>query len=95
MQIQEIVRLTSDLRLLGIRNNFESRCLQAQNEGMPHKDFLSIILEDENIYRKNNTTKKLETKARFRSSATLESWDSSFDRGISKLKIKELMKLVS
>jgi DNA replication protein DnaC len=93
MQTQEIMRLTSELRLAGIRNLFEARCLQAQNEGMPHNEFLSMVLEDEKLHRKNNAAKKLEAKAKFRNTATLESWDSTFERGISKQKIKEFLKL--
>jgi DNA replication protein DnaC len=35
----------------------------------------------------------LATKAQFRSSASLQDWDSNFDRGISKAKLKELAQL--
>ena len=50
----------------------------------------SLILEDELLSRKDRASKMLVTRARFRFSADLEDWDMSFDRGITRPKMKEL-----
>lgn len=60
------------------------------NQDLNPLDFLRLLLEDEVLYRKNLVTKRLMTRARFRSSADLENWDTSFDRGIHPAKLKEL-----
>lgn len=60
------------------------------NNDLDYTDFLRLLLEDEALYRKGLVTKRLITKARFRSTVDLENWDTTFDRGIHKAKLKEL-----
>ena len=93
MKKSELRKISHDLRLLGIHDNFERRCAEAANDGLTHDEFLIHILDDEKQYRKNKATKMLETKAKFRREALLEQWDTSIDRGLSKTKIRELAAL--
>jgi DNA replication protein DnaC len=78
------------LRLLGIHEGLSVRLAQAASEGMTHEEFLLKVLEDERLYRKNRAAKMLETKANFRRGGVLEEWDTSFERGVSKGKLREL-----
>lgn len=89
--VQEQVRsLSHSLRLFGVHGAFERRSHQAESEGLSPIEFLRLILEDEIIARKDRTAKMLLTRAKFRSQADLEDWDQSFDRGLSKAKLKDL-----
>lgn len=88
------VRLLSHgLRLFGVHAGFEKRAAQAQSEGLSHLEFLRLVLEDEGLQRKDRVAKSLTTRAKFRSHASLEDWDTSFDRGITKAKLRELAAL--
>lgn len=56
-------------------------------------EFLRLLLEDEALARKDRVAKSLATRARFRSTAELDDWDGTFDRGVAKAKLKELASL--
>ena len=90
MNPMEIRRLCQELKLHGIHESFEARRLSAQHEGQDPGDFLARLLEDEKMHRKNLRGKRLEHQAQFRRQAHLDQWDGSFDRGISKTKLREL-----
>jgi DNA replication protein DnaC len=81
------------LRLFGIHAGFEVRAAQAASQGLNHSEFLRLVLEDEILQRKERTAKSLTTRAKFRSQASLEDWDQTFDRGLSKPKLRELAAL--
>jgi DNA replication protein DnaC len=85
--------LTHSLRLFGVHAGFEARAASAQSSGLSHLEFLRLVLEDEILNRKERVAKILTTKARFRSSVNLEDWDQSFDRGLTKAKLRELAAL--
>lgn len=92
--IQEQLRqLSHQLRLFGVHGAFERRSHQAQAESLTPMEFLRLILEDEILARKDRTAKQLLTRAKFRSQADIEDWDQTFDRGVSKAKLKELAAL--
>jgi DNA replication protein DnaC len=93
MSLREIKALTHELRLLGIHNSVERRIEASRNEGCSAADLLLSVLEDEKQHRKNVAAKILESKARFRRESLLENWDSSFERGITKTKLRELAEL--
>jgi len=81
------------LRLFGVHANFEKRAAEAQGQGLSHLEFLRLILEDEVLARKDRIAKGLLTRAKFRSVADLEDWDHSYDRGLTKAKLRELSAL--
>lgn len=78
------------LRLLGIHANLESRCDQALAESLHPSELIRLLLEDEQLYRRVTVAKRLATRAKFRSQCDLDNWDQTFDRGLTKAKMKEL-----
>lgn len=91
MTIADSVKsLTHKLRLYGFHNAVEKRITQAQGQDLDHAEFLRLLLEDETLFRKDQVTKRLIAKARFRAPVDLEDWDMSFDRGVPKAKLNEL-----
>jgi|SRR6185437_11124824 len=82
--------LSHELRLFGVHQNFEKRAAVAAADGQNHLEFLRLLLEDEKLHRKDRTAKALTTRAKFRLQSNLEDWDQSYERGISKAKLKEL-----
>ena len=78
------------LRLFGVHANFEARADQAVGQGLSHFEFLRLVLEDEVLQRKERVAKMLTTRAKFRSAVELEDWDQTFDRGLTKAKLREL-----
>jgi DNA replication protein DnaC len=93
MNIIELKKLTHGLRVLGMHETLESRIAQAEADNQSYTEFLAQLLEDEKLFRGNRTTRMLETKAKFRTSAAVEDWDTSFDRGITKTKLRSLATL--
>lgn len=92
--VQEQVRsISNQLRLTGIHSNFEARSNEALANGLQPLEFLLLLLQDETLHRKNRLAKSLVTRAKFRLEFDLEDWDSSFERGISKAKMRELSSL--
>ncbi len=81
------------LRLGGVLRGFEARTQQATADNLTPMEFLKFLLEDEMQFRKELSAKKLLTQAKFRHDAALEEWDMSFDRGITKAKVRELASL--
>lgn len=93
MIADQVRLLAHQLRLFGVHASFERRAEQALTAQMHPLEFLKLLLQDESLFRKNRTAKVLATRARFRSAAQLEDWDSTFDRGISKARMAELASL--
>jgi len=92
--INDQMRIIShSLRLFGVHAGFEARAAQAASQGLNHLEFLRLVLEDEVLQRKERVAKGLTTRARFRTLANLEDWDQSFERGLTKLKLRELAAL--
>lgn len=85
--------LSHSLRLFGVHQSFESRAAQAASQGLNHIEFLRLVLEDEALQRKERVAKSLKTRAKFRSHANLEDWDQTFERGLTKQKLRELATL--
>jgi DNA replication protein DnaC len=82
--------MTSELKLIGIHQNCEVRTAQAVAQGLHPSEFLLLLLQDEQLFRKDRLSKSLTKRAKFRHQADIEDWDQSFDRGISKARLKEL-----
>jgi DNA replication protein DnaC len=82
--------LTHELRLFGIHKSAERRCQEAVAESLHPSELVRLLLEDERDQRKDAAGKRLVTRAKFRSSFEIEQWDASFERGLSKAKLKEL-----
>jgi DNA replication protein DnaC len=92
-QIENVRRLSHELRLFGIHESLERRSAEALSEQLPPIEYLRLVLEDERLNRKERAAKALKTRARFRSEAELEDWDHSIERGLSKPQFKDLTAL--
>jgi DNA replication protein DnaC len=90
MNTSQIKNICSELRLQNIASAAERFAAKAIADNLSHLEFLQLILEDEKLNRKNKSATVLIRKAKFRTHSALEDWDQSFDRGISKQKLKDL-----
>lgn len=86
----QVNSISYKLRLFGIQNSFQRRAEEALSQQLHPLEFLRLVLEDEALFRRDRAGKALLTKARFRTRSELEDWDSTFDRGLSQQKIREL-----
>lgn len=93
MIVDQVRSLCHQMRLFGFHQSAERRAAEASASQLSPLEFLRLLLEDELLARRERTAKALLTVARFRSEAALEDWDQSFDRGLSKAKIRELTQL--
>lgn len=93
MSIREIKSIAHEMRLFGIHHSIERRLDAYKMDPHDPLDLILKILEDEKQYRKNVLAKSLDRKARFRRESLLETWDTSFDRGLSKTRLRELSEL--
>lgn len=91
--LDQIKNLSHQMRLFGIHSAADRRAQEALSGQLHPLEFLRLILEDERLSRKDRAAKALTTRARFRFRADLEDWDQTFDRGITKQKIRELSAL--
>lgn len=87
---EQVRRLSYDLRLFGIQANFEARAATAISQGQDPLDFLHLLLQDEQLFRKDRLGKSLTHRAKFRYLCDLEDLDMSYDRGLTKAQLKEL-----
>lgn len=76
------------LRLGGMSNTIEHRLAAADKLSPP--EFLSLLLEDESLARRQASAKRLIARAHFTRDCTLEEWDTTFDRGLTKTKLQDL-----
>jgi len=87
---EQVKRIAYELKFFGIHQNFEARVAEAVAQSLHPAEFLSLLLQDEHLYRKDRLSNSLTKRAKFRHQADIEDWDMSFERGISKPKLKEL-----
>ena len=89
--IDQVKKQLFSLRLIGMLGAIDRRLQDA--DGMTHAEFLSGILSDEDLSRRQASAKRLIGRAQFSRECSLEEWDTSYDRGISKTKLRELASL--
>lgn len=90
MTSDQVKAMAQRLRLFGVHACLERRAEQALKDNLHPLEFLHLVLDDENLQRKDRLAKSLLTRAKFRVQADLEDWDMSFDRGITKQKLRDL-----
>ena len=81
------------LKFYGIKNSIEYRLTEAIDSNFSHQDFLTFLLEDENLYRRNRRCELLRKRAQFNSKCYLEDFNVDPKRGITKSKIQQLKTL--
>jgi DNA replication protein DnaC len=90
MTADQVKQLTFSMNLFGIGEHMERRAQEALSQSLHPLEFLRLVLEDEQLSRKDRQANRLITRARFRSCVDIEDWDQTYDRGVSKVKLKEL-----
>ena len=85
-----IQELCYEMRLHGMKSSAARRCQEALSTNMHPSELLRLLLEDERDSRQQAVSKRLETRAKFRRDCSIEEWDTTVDRGVSKQKLKEL-----
>lgn len=85
--------LMGPLKLSGMKESVEYRLEEAIQGDLTYQDFLCLILEDEKLYRQNRKAERLRKRARFNDLVSLENFDSSPERGVTKSMIKRLASL--
>ena len=90
MIADQVRALCHQMRLFGFHEACERRAEEALSGQLHPLEFLRLLLEHELLSRKDRVAKRLITRAKFRSPVDLEDWDQSFERGLTKAKLKEL-----
>lgn len=93
MIAEQVRSLCHQMRLFGFHSAAERRSTEAVGSQLHPMEFLRLLLEDELNSRRDRVGKMLTTRAKFRSAAEIEDWDSAYDRGLTKARIKELTTL--
>ena len=89
----QVQNLSHELRLWGVHECFAARAKEAVAQGLHPLEFLNLVLEDEKLRRKDRFAKSLKSRAKFRLDAHLADWDQTYDRGVSRARLKELVGL--
>lgn len=91
--MNEATELINNLKLYGIKESVEYRLSEAIEKNLSHQDFLTFVLEDENLYRRNKKFEMLRKRARFKDRAYLEEFKPAATRGVTKSMIQQLKTL--
>ena len=92
-QMNEIDGMLNELKFFGMKNSLAHRLGEAETSSLTHDEFLTLMLEDEKLYRRNRRCEMLKKRAKFSSKAYLEDFDPTNKRGISKTIIKQFKSL--
>ena len=91
MNLVELDRALRQLRLSGIAATLETRLIQAQAEKTPAIDFISALVNDELLRRKDRLLERRIKQAGFRDPGkTLESFDLEFNKKMDRALVFEL-----
>lgn len=89
----ETMELFNELKFYGMKNSFDYRMGEAIQSNLSHQEFITFLLEDEHLYRKNKRSEMLRKRAKFREKAYLEDFKVLKERGITKSMIQQLKSL--
>lgn len=91
MNLVELRRSLTTLRLGGMAQSIEARILQAQSEKLPPIDFISALVNDELTRRSDRFISRRVKTAEFRDpNKTLDSFDFDFNKKMNRRQIFEL-----
>lgn len=91
--MNETLELLNDLQFFGMKESLDYRMNEAIEKNLSHQDFLTFVLEDENLYRKNRKSERLRKRAKFKDKVYLEEFNPSPKRGVTKSMIQQLKTL--
>lgn len=86
----ELAYQLKKLKLSGIIENLNVRLLEAQNNELDFKNFLSLLLQDEIEAKQARKINKLIRQARFGQQQTLEDFDFALSPYLNKVMVREL-----
>jgi DNA replication protein DnaC len=89
----ETEQLLNDLQFYGIKNAFQYRLSEAVQSNLTHQQFVTFLLEDEKLYRKNRKTETLRKRAKFKDIVHLEEFKVVATRGITRSLIQQFKTL--
>lgn len=87
--MNEAIGLLNELKFIGMKEALEYRITEAMQGSLAHSDFLALLLEDEQIYRRSRRSEMLRKRAKFNVYASLDEFKSSSKRGITKASVKQ------
>ena len=85
-----LITQLKQLRLSGMANAFDARNKEACANQMSYSEFLTLLLEDEQLSRQQKQYERRYKKAAFRGQKTLESFDFSLNPKINQSLIRDL-----
>jgi DNA replication protein DnaC len=80
-----------DLKLAGICNSIEERLRYAQEHSLAYREFIELLLEDEQTNRRDNGYKKRYARSKLPSHKTAEDFDFDFQPSINKKTINDCL----
>lgn len=91
--MNEAIGLLNELKFFGIKESIEYRLSEAMESNLTYQDFLTVLLDDEYLYRKNKRSEMLRRRARFKDKVILEEFKPSAKRGVTKSMVQQLKTL--
>jgi DNA replication protein DnaC len=91
--MKEVLEHLNKLKMTGLRESLDYRLKEALKSNLSYQEFLSLVLEDEVLYRSNRRSEILKRRAKFKDQATLESFEADPKRGVSRSMVKQLQTL--
>jgi DNA replication protein DnaC len=85
-----LLPLLTKLRLSGLGASLDIRIHEASTNGLTHREFLELVLQDELMTRNDRLINRRITAAGFRDHRKLEDFDFSFNPSIKKNKVFDL-----
>ena len=87
---EQLAKTLKELRLGGLAATLEVRLQEAAGNGLTHREFLDLLLQDEMAVRKQRLYDRRMTAAGFRDPKRLEDFDWAFNPGIKRQQVYEL-----
>lgn len=91
--MNEAIELLNNLKFYGMKESISYRLTEAIEKNLSYQDFLTFVLEDENLYRRNRRSEMLRKRAKFKDKVYLEDYSPSAKRGVTKSMVQQLKTL--
>lgn len=91
--IEQTKQMIVNMRLHGMHATFDQRLSEATANGWGHSEFMAAVLTDESLYRANLKTKSRLRSAQFRVQASMERFDTTTKRSITRTQVRDLSQM--
>ena len=92
-EMNEINELLNGLQFFGMKESLEHRMAEARRSSLACEEFLTLILQDEKLYRINRKSEMLRKRAKFNDRVYLEDFEILDERGVTKSMINHFKSL--